>query len=376
MSDELTNEPMTPDQILADMERLEKEADASLVETKTDVPSATSSPRVQDDKGEAPAESEDAAKGEDAEAGAEPEIKTYKDEQGRLRDATTHQFIKGEKDAEAAGDSPPPDTAAKSQDGKPESKYEKAKKVQERQKGLLSDFEKNKATWRAERDAEEARLKARADEIEREAARLRTQTRPVDKDGRPIYSSEEYRNAAKDYRAKAFKGEDDPSGVGYDVLSERAERAAEEAWRRENDERAQLFEAEKTRLAIEVMKESPEVADINSPIAKEIQSVFAEELERARQHQRQSIFSMVPDGFRLATEVAKLRMQASRADTFEKQLEEARAEIDRLNGLTQLSPSSPTERRPPRALEEMDDDEALAEMDRRAAAQGVKVYPR
>ena len=260
----------------------------------------------------------------------------------------------GEEKGQPDGDTTKPDLE------KTDSAYEKAKKEAARKEKTWQQIEKEKAEVRAEA----ARLKAERDTWEKAMAqRSQPQSRPVDDQGNEIYSSQEYRKAARQFRID-----------GEHEMADKAEAAAEVAAQNEQKQSQQRFAEHQRDMAFKVMDAEPELANEESPLAREVKAVFEQEMERARQYQRPSIFQQALDGFGMAVEVAKLRMKATLADNLSKELQSARAEIQRLNALTNVNASGPT--RPARAktFEEMTADEQLEYMDRQARSAGQNFF--
>jgi hypothetical protein len=374
---------MTEEQIIADLEAFDKEPTPEVKGTSAQ--KALISPAdTQTDKGEVPAEQtggiEDAGKDKDASAGTEPESK---EEAGRARDPETGKFVK-------KGEEPPPaaeeisgkaeEITQKAEDSPPkETKYERAKKEQDRQKSLLAGFDEEKARARAEIAAEKQRIAEEKARLEEERLRVRQERngqRPTDENGNPIYSSYELRQLAKDYRRRALKGEEGPNGENYGEISERAEVEAERAAAREAKEQQERFERRQTALAMETMTAHPDLADENSPLQQEIKAVFAQEAEMSRLYGRPSVFRQIEDGFPMAVEVAKLRLKAADSDKKDTRISELEAEVDRLTKLTSLGSSSPVQARQPKPREQMTADELLDDMDKEAEKQGAKIWKR
>jgi hypothetical protein len=381
---------MTEEQILADLEAYDKEP---VPETLHPATAKAISPTVpsQADKGEVPAEkavSQEAGKEEKTEeAGTEPEKEEEKPEGERPRRADGTFLPKtDEKEGTAVSDDLQQRTevdagrdAVRTEDSANASKYEKAKKEKERQKSLLAGFDEEKARTRAQFAAEKAEIERERARIEEEKLQIRAQRngqRPVDEHGDPIYSSYELRELAKDYRRRALKGEEGPNGENYAEVSERAEVAADRAATREAKEAQDLFERRQSQLAMEAMTAHPELSDENAPLTQEIKAVFAQEAELSKKYDRPSIFRMIPDGFALALEVAKLRQKAFGNEAKDAKITELQAEIDRLNKLTTLGSSSPIQARQPKPREQMSADELLDEMDEQARKQGAKIWTR
>jgi len=382
---------MTEEEILADLEAYDKEP---VPETLHPATAKAISPTVpsQADKGEVPAEKavsqEAGIEKKTEEAGTEPEGETKEQADVRERDRETGRFVeKGEESVPEPvhADKKIPDEVDVGRDvqgrdiAPTDTKYEKAKKEKERQKSLLAGFDEEKARTRAQFAAEKAEIEREKQRIEEEKLQIRAQRngqRPVDEHGDPIYSSYELRELAKDYRRRALKGEEGPNGENYAEVSERAEVAAERAATREAKEAQDLFERRQSQLAMEAMTAHPELSDENAPLTQEIKAVFAQEAELSKKYDRPSIFRMIPDGFALALEVAKLRQKAFGNEAKDAKITELQAEIDRLNKLTTLGSSSPTQARQPKPREQMTADELLDEMDEAARKQGAKIWTR
>jgi hypothetical protein len=375
---------MTEEEILADLEAFDKEP---IVEKVHPATAQVISPEKAD-KGEVPAEEvgrvEDAGKEVNATAGTEPEKEEESPEGERKRDPETGKFVK--KDEGVPLDTQPDAVSAETERSVAEgdrkdsaSKYEKAKKEKERQKSLLAGFDEEKARFRAQAAAEKAEIERERQRIEEEKLKIRAQRngqRPLDENGEPIYSSYELRELAKDYRRRALKGEEGPNGENYGEVSERAEVAAERAAVREAKEQQELFDRRQSQLAMETMTAHPELSDENAPLTQEIKAVFAQEAELSKKYDRPSIFRLIPDGFALALEVAKLRQKAFGAEAKDQKIAELEKEIDRLNKLTTLGSSSPIQARQPKPREQMTADELLDEMDEQARKQGAKIWNR
>src|SRR4030095_4583054 len=379
---------MTEEQILADLEAYDKEP---VPETLHPATAKAISPTVPSaaKEGEVPAETvgrvEDAGKEvktNSDEAGTEPKKEveqpqgeTKEEAKARARDEKG-RFVKASEEATKenapVGDATEP--AAQQA-----TKYEKAKKEQERQKSLLAGFDEEKARFRAQAAAEKAEIERERQRIEEEKLKIRAQRngqRPVDEHGDPIYSSYELRELAKDYRRRALKGEEGPNGENYAEVSERAEVAADRAATREAKEQQELFERRQSQLAMEAMTAHPELSDENAPLTQEIKAVFAQEAEMSKKYDRPSIFRMIPDGFAVAVEISKLRRKSFGADKKDERIAHLEAEVERLNKLTTLGSSSPTQARQPKPREQMTADELLDEMDAEARKQGAKIWAR
>ena len=369
--DEIENPVIPPDseeaRILAEMEAFDKEpVNVDLGPAYAATKAAQEKEMAARAKAEAQEKAEQPEKAEEKVEKAEEEPKAETDE--RPRDEKGRFVPKADTGdeqppVEKAGEDVPVGDKAVQPDqvsGKPDTAYEKAKKEAARKEKTWQQLEKEKAEVRAEA----ARLKAERDTFEKVMTqRSQPQVRPRDEHGEEIYTSQEYRDAAKQFRRD-----------GEHEMADKAEYAAEVALKNETKAAQQRFQEHQRDMAFKVMDAEPELNNEESPLAQAVKSVFEEEAQRARQYQRPSIFHQTLDGFGLAVEVAKLRMKATAADTLAKELKEARAEIQRLNSLTSVSASGPTRPGRAKSFEEMTSDEQLEYMDKQARAAGQNFF--
>lgn len=281
-----------------------------------------------------------------------------RDEQGRFVKKEGEEPADELPGTDSKSQAEPKDKAPASADSKPESNYAKATKERERQDRSWAKLNEEKAAVAAE--------KAAIESLKRDLQQRQADPRPRDEQGRELYSSQEYRDAAKHYRQLARKGEVGPNGEDYFYLAEKADLAAQNAATAEARQHQDRFEQHQSRMALEVMQREPDLADVNSPLAKEVQTVFSEELARSQKHQRPSIFKLVPDGFELAVEVAKLRREAASASELKAKIQTMEAELSKLRKATSLSSSSPTRQPQPKAFADMNAEEMSTAL-RRAA---------
>ncbi len=269
-------------------------------------------------------------------------------------------------DREAA---PTPDKTA--EEGKPESAYAKAQKDQERLNRNRQEFEQEKAR---ERD----QLAQERQQIAKERDEWFKQRQPQGQQNgqqQPQPSSLEYAEFAKAQTEKARKlrlaGDDD----GADEAAELATKATEAALNAHQSEQAQYQEQAATqgqanweREMQERIREQPELAKGDTPLAKETMTVM---------QAYPGVFERIPPirlpsgkivgGFGFAAEVAQLRLKAGAASVLEQENKKLKAENDRLNGLTGMDGGGPTSPINPRTFEQMSSEEQTNYLNRQAA---------
>ena len=236
--------------------------------------------------------------------------------------------------------------------GGEETAYAKAQKEAERRDRSWKALEQEKQEVRQQKMATEAELQG----LRREVAQLRARTNPA-KDEHGV-SADQYDRLAKDYDEK---GDDHMA----ELARERAEKlrrqapaavAVDEAWRTPE------FQAEFQKQAQALIAEDASLADSANPIVKAANSLLADATWAP-------FFRARPDGIRAAVEVGRLLQRASAAEALKGELTKAQAEVQRLTKLTQPQGSHPSA--PPRGakrIEDMQDEEARAEIMRVAAA--------
>lgn len=217
-----------------------------------------------------------------------------------------------------------------------ESKYSKARKEQERQDRSWKKLEEEKAALRAEKEAIEAAKK----EVETVKVKVKA-------------FRDEHGYTAEDYDSFAKNAEDVD-------LAERARNKAVELRKKEEETKANSsrdeFVAEWNKSLAEVLEEHPDLKDETSDMGKELKKVLAE----------RKVFSFAPDGIKHAVEFVKLQRQSGLVSGLETENATLKKEIERLNKLTGISGSGPTQRPSSKSFDDMTSTEQAAHLKRQA----------
>lgn len=278
--------------------------------------------------------SDDSATDEEEDrAASQPEKKEGDDDPDKKKGSESET----EAGAEKPGDETKP--GDKPEDQQQQSKYAKERERQDR-------------SWKALNEEKEAVRKER-EALEAERRALEEKRREVEK---PAESKDDAGYTASDYERAAKKFRED----GDDAFAQRAEAKAKAM--READQKAQgQASQEKFREVwqghvAELLKERPELEDQSHPLSQAVQKLLKED----------RLFSMIPDGFRRAVELADLREKAGLVSSLEKKAAELQSEITRLNGLTQPGGSGPTSKPKAKRFEDLSSEEQDAELLRQA----------
>lgn len=209
-----------------------------------------------------------------------------------------------------------------------DSKYAKAKKEEERQKSLLSNFEKEKAEHRAWLEQEKARIAQEKAQIEQ------FKQVPRDQSGQPYeFNSKQYAKAADDFyaRGKQALQSGDPEAAAQafaqaeqcDLAAQRVAQAeAQMGQQRAVQQHWATWQANMDAL----LKQDPTLTDPENPVSKEIDKLLANE----------PLLEQIPNGFGVAAHIAKLTVQAAEASALSeknKQLEAENADLRRRTGI-------------------------------------------
>ena len=281
-----------------------------------------------------------------------------RDELGRF--TRTEAGVEIPEDQRAAPEEPKAEAEKPKPEAQPESKYVKAQKEQERKERTWQQIEAEKQQVRAEAQ----RLAQERQQIEQ--MRLQAQQPQRRDPAAPEFSSREYADFARHAAAEAKRlreaGDYDEADKHATLAAEASEavlRAQEYEQTVEQQQRAAFYRQQWEANMQKVMQSDPEVRDPNSEVGKQIQSLlggqYREEFERS------------PNGFALATEVARILVKAGAASGLEKQNKELKAEVEKLRQATSIGGSSPTGPSTPRKLDNMSLDEAGRELQRMAA---------
>lgn len=222
-----------------------------------------------------------------------------------------------------------PKPAATNVNAPAESEYKRKQAEAQRRERSWQQLEKEKQEFRqqkAQYEAEQARARA-----EREQAGRR--------DGLTAKANS-YEALARQYEQA---GDDRMAQVAREEsrkLREEAQQAAQaptETPAQGAPQQSPAFVAEWNKHLQEVVAQNPELRDSDNPTAKQTMALL--------DHQAYGrFFKSHPDGIKMAVEVARLIEGAGKSQALEKELTSARAEIERLNKLTNIrgGPAAPT----------------------------------
>ena len=266
----------------------------------------------------------------------EPEIETLKEE--KSEPDKTDSGTEADKAKEPSKEEPKEEP--KKPEEKKESNYDKAKK----------EAERKEKTWKQINEEKEALRKER-EELQRIKDEAKKASEVKDQNG---YTSKDYENAAEKFDADSLKAAEDgdiEEAKRQKAFAKQAMAKANELRKAESETQAteskQKFAQEWGRVCDEVCDEIPELLDKESPLAKEVDSLIKQE----------RIFSMIPDGFKKAVEVAKLRQEAASVPELKSRVETLTKEIERLNQLTSLHKSNPSKPVVTKKFEDMEPSE-------------------
>ncbi len=214
-----------------------------------------------------------------------------------------------------------PDDGTKTTD----SAYEKAKKEQERQKNVLANFEAEKQRARAEIEQERKQIKAQKAELHR--TQQANKPEAIDEHG---FSAKDYWKASQEFAkqgdhenaykalAKAQEIRQWESNYYQQQAQVESHKSYESAWQSQMDKS---------------FKDDPDT-DINSgsELSKTISSLLEEYPEAF----------YLKEGFHRIVKTAKQVLKAGSISGLEEQLQQAKAELDRLNKVTQPARGGPT----------------------------------
>lgn len=274
------------------------------------------------DKGEV---AQPEVKPDSPDASAEP----TRDELGRFTKADGTKSEPNEPAEKPAADVKPTET-------KPDSKYEKARKDEER-------LARNRREFEEEKTREREQLRREREEFERQRnAPSQTTTGQ--------YSSKDFEAAAAEFEKEAAEamrqGDPDEAAEKRD-LALKAHRAAGAEREKEGQvaERGRLetFQKTWTENMNSHMREVAELRDAESPISKEVMKLLAEE----------KIFNFLPDGFAQAHRIAKLRLEAAEASGLRDENKKLREEVEKFKKLTALDGGGPIGYTPAKDFDKM-----------------------
>lgn len=254
----------------------------------------------------------------------------------RPRDPITGKFIKKAVEATPSVTAPAPVQPAPVL-----SEFEQKKQEQKRK-----DQERKDTSWRA--------INERKEELDRRQAALEEQRRqfsqPQQQRQQPEprqFSSQQLLDASDDFKknAKAAFKRYQESGNEADLdefnkndqLADQAFQNAGQFFQIEQQEGQQIALQQHNQLwsahMEQAVKANPDLLKKDSPIAKHMEDLLKTHGE---------LFYMLPDGFKHAEAIAKLRLDAADAPTLREKNAALQKENERLTGLTSLSKGGPT----------------------------------
>lgn len=217
-----------------------------------------------------------------------------------------------------------------------ESKYSKARKEQERQDRSWKKLEEEKAALRAE----QAKLEEE-----------RKQTQEVKAKATVYRDAHGY--SADDYEAFAKSSED--ADLAERAKAKAAQLRKEEGETKVNASREEFQKGWQENLN-QVLDADPDLKDMSSEAGKALATVLKE----------RPCFSMTPDGIKHAAEFAKLQRQSGLVSGLQKENQDLKTEIERLNKLTGITGSGPSKKPVTKSFNEMTTAEREAELTRMA----------
>jgi hypothetical protein len=348
---ELLDNPVIKDEEISDDAFLEA---AALADKGEDIPADLISAKPADTRAaepETPKETEGAPDNSETDP-EKQKVERPRDELGRFTKTETGEDIP-ENERQ---------TPEKPAETKTETPYTKAQKERERQENLLKNFQAEKEAFRAE--AEQAREQLRREAAELQQAREQNRAPAAPGVQQTRYSSGELLEAAEQFESRAEKAFDEGNGELFKEslrLAKDARQQAGQMQQLEHQAQAQAmqqrFQAVYADVTERTVKAEPALNDPDSPLAKEVTEFLRVE----------PVFSHIPDGFAKLVQVAKWKLDAGSASELREQNKKLQAEVERLNGLTQLNGSGPTSPPSQKSFESMSDEEQDAYLLRRAA---------
>ena len=236
---------------------------------------------------------------------------------------------------------------------KADSNYEKAKKEAVRKERTWQQIEQEKAQVRAQAahlQQREAQLQQRMQSPNGQGP---AQAIGQDATGQPIYSAQTYFEAAKEF---ANQGDTELAAKAYEAIPI--------AQRVEVQLRQQQLEQRRNAISLAVMREEPDYANPESPLSKETQAVFRQAEEMAQNTGRQSILAEREDGFAIARDIAKLRLEAGAASGLREENTKLKAELAKYQRLTSVNGSGPTQQGRVQDFDSMTSDQQMAYLER------------
>ena len=247
----------------------------------------------------------------------------------RARDPVTGKFIKTAAEIAADASSDATEAVATPEVASTErSESEYAAKVREKKEKEQVRLDK---TWEnVNRQKEE--IEQRRQELERREQEF---VRPQVQSQQRQFSSKQLFDASQEFKVTAKKALENGDYDTFNQQSDLAEKAFENAAQFYELEQKEASDMAQRRHTLtweqnikEAFKADPELADPNSALSKEVQSILEVQGKK---------LWVYPDGFNDAVAIAKMRMDAGSVSGLKETLKKLKAENDRLNGLTGIT---------------------------------------
>jgi len=268
----------------------------------------------------------------------EPSTDTATSEQAKLereRDPITGKFIK--QTDKVAGDQSNATTEVVAPPQEPssdQSESEYAAKIREKKEKEQVRLDK---TWEnVNRQKEE--IEQRRQELEQREAQMRAPREPSQQPRQ--FTSKQLFDASQEFKVSAKKALENGDYDTFNQQSDLAEKAFENAaqfYELEQGEAQQFAQHKHTQVWEQNIKEAfkadPELANPDSELSKEVQNILEVQGKK---------LWIYPDGFNDAVQIAKMRIRATGYDNILEANKKLKAENDRLNGLTAVTPGGVT----------------------------------
>lgn len=261
-----------------------------------------------------------------------------------------------------AGEDIPETERKPAEQEKPESDYDKAKKKQEREKGLLANFQKDKEAFYAESERIRAQLQREAAELQR--AREQRTSPGTSQSQQMRYSSAELWEAANDFDVRAEKAFEAGDPEAFKESLRMAREARQQAGQVQQLEQQATQQAQAHRFQTvyaqgmeQAIQAEPELAKGDSPLSKDVQTLLEQE----------AVFSHIPDGFAKAVQVAKWKRDAGLVSELRDKLTKAEAEVQRLTKERTPLGAGPTTPIQAQDFDKLSTDKQMERLERMAA---------
>lgn len=240
-----------------------------------------------------------------------------------------------------------------------ESKYAKAKAEGERQKSLLANFEQEKQQHRAWLESEKQRLAQEKAQIEKFKAIPRSQ------DGRPYdFNAKQYADAADDFYGRGMKAlqDGDPEAARDSFQkAQEAAMASQNVWQAEQQMQQEHFTKQHyaawNQDMERTLQQDPSLF-YNKDNPTPMNTAISQFLEwRARPNDSRPLLEMIPNGFSIATELARMKVAADESSARLERATKAEAELENERKRTGIRPSPSTGMPPAKTLDNMTDNE-------------------